>query len=162
MSEALNSLSSVEEDFAISETTKIDEISKPPLILIVEDNELNINTLASYLAAKKYRPIVAQDGAAAIEVAQNYHPDLVLMDIQMPGMDGLEEIARIREHAELSGTPIIALTVLALEGDREKCLAAGANEYLTKPVKLRQLNETIQQFLDSALDSGYAYSDFLI
>lgn len=158
----LNPLSSVEEDFAISSATKIDEISKPPLILIVEDNELNITTLASYLTAKKYRPIVAQDGAAAIELAQNYHPDIILMDIQMPGMDGLEAIARIREHAELSATPIIALTALALEGDREKCLAAGANEYLTKPVKLRQLNETIQQFLDSALDSGYAYSDFLI
>jgi signal transduction histidine kinase/ActR/RegA family two-component response regulator len=118
-----------------------------PLILIVEDNEMNINTISSYLMAKNYRPIVAQDGAAAIEMTQQYHPDLILMDIQMPGMDGLEAITRIRQYSDLKSIPIIALTALALEGDRERCLAAGANEYITKPVKLKQLKSAIRQLL---------------
>ncbi len=129
-------------------STIVETIPKPPLILIVEDNELNINTISSYLAAKGYRPIVAQDGQSAIDLTQKHHPDLILMDIQMPGMDGLEAIDRIRQHPELAAIPIIAITALAMEGDRDKCLSAGANDYLTKPVKLRQLNQTIQQLLN--------------
>ncbi|WP_373539782.1 response regulator [Chamaesiphon sp.] len=120
---------------------------KPPLILIVEDNELNINTISSYLAAKGYRPIVAQDGQSAIDLAQKHQPDLILMDIQMPGMDGLAAIVCIRQDPQLAEIPIIALTALAMEGDRDKCLSAGANDYLTKPVKLKQLNQSIQQWL---------------
>jgi signal transduction histidine kinase/CheY-like chemotaxis protein len=123
-----------------------------PLILIVEDNELNINTLFSYLSAKRYRPIVAQDGQSAIEMTQQFQPDLILMDIQMPGMDGLEAITRIRQQSELKLIPIIALTALAMEGDREKCLAAGANEYISKPIKLKQLNDTIQKILTAKID----------
>ena len=66
----------------------------------------------------------------------------------MPGMDGLEVISRIRQDPQLAEIPIIALTALAMEGDRDKCLSAGANDYLTKPVKLKQLNQTIQQWLN--------------
>ncbi|AFY91706.1 response regulator [Chamaesiphon minutus] len=130
----------------ISETI-VEEAIEPPLILIVEDNELNINTISSYLTVKGYRPIVAQDGESALKLAQKHCPDLILMDIQMPGMDGLEAISRIREHPQLTSIPIVALTALAMEGDRDKCLSAGANDYLTKPVKLKQLNQTIQQWL---------------
>jgi signal transduction histidine kinase/CheY-like chemotaxis protein len=139
-----------------------DEVPQPPLILIAEDNELNINTISSYLTAKGYRPIVAQDGESAIELTQKHLPDLILMDIQMPGMDGLEAISRIRQQPELEPIPIIALTALAMEGDREKCLAVGANEYLTKPVKLKQLNDIIQQFLVLQTSQASEYSDFLI
>ncbi len=128
--------------------TMIEEVLTPPLILIVEDNELNINTLSSYLTVKGYRPIVAGDGQSAIELTQKHHPDLILMDIQMPGMDGLEAISRIRQDPQLAEIPIIVLTALAMEGDRDKCLSAGANDYLTKPVKLKQLNQTIQQWLN--------------
>lgn len=127
--------------------TIVEELLEPPLILIVEDNELNINTISSYLTVKGYRPIVAQDGESALKLAQKHYPDLILMDIQMPGMDGLEAISRIREHPQLTKIPIVALTALAMEGDRDKCLSAGANDYLTKPVKLKQLNQTIQQWL---------------
>jgi CheY-like chemotaxis protein len=127
--------------------------SVPPSILIVEDNELNINTISSYLTVKGYHPIVANDGQSAIELAQKYHPDLILMDIQMPGMDGLAAISHIRQHPQLVEIPIIALTALAMEGDRQKCLNAGANDYLTKPVKLKQLHETIQQFLVAKIDN---------
>ena len=148
-------------DFTSRSGTIAEEIPKQPLILIVEDNELNINTISSYLTAKGYRPIVAQDGQSAIEMTELHHPDLILMDIQMPGMDGLEAISHIRQNPQLAEIPIIALTALAMEGDREKCLAAGANEYISKPVKLKQLNVTIKQFLTaSKTDISTALSNF--
>ncbi|ELS32582.1 MULTISPECIES: GAF domain-containing protein [Pseudanabaena] len=117
-----------------------------PLILIAEDNEANIITFSSYLSANGYRVIVAKDGQTAVDLVQSEHPDLVLMDIQMPGMDGLKAIEYIRQH-QLSNAPIIAVTALAMVGDRERCLAAGANDYLSKPVKLKKLAEVVQQFL---------------
>ena len=117
------------------------------LILLAEDNEANICTISSYLRAKGYRLILAKNGQEAIAQAQAKTPDLILMDIQMPGMDGLEAIQQIRRNPNLVETPIIALTALAMKGDREHCLAAGANDYLSKPVKLKQLANTIQQLL---------------
>jgi CheY-like chemotaxis protein len=134
----------------------IAEASSPAssaLILIVEDNVLNVNTIKSYLTAKGYRSIVANDGQAAIDQTQEHHPDLILMDIQMPGMDGLEAIVNIRKQPQLVKIPIIALTALAMDGDRERCLKAGANDYLTKPVKLKQLHATMQQLLTPKVES---------
>ena len=140
------------QDLTACSLTMVPDLPELPLILIVEDNELNINTISSYLTAKGYRPIVAGNGEAAIELTQKFRPDLILMDIQMPGMDGFEAIGCIRRQPELAKIPILALTALAMEGDRDKCLAAGANDYLTKPVKLKQLNATIQHFLSSKVD----------
>ncbi|MEI6429256.1 MAG: PAS domain S-box protein [Pseudanabaena sp. ELA607] len=116
----------------------------PKLILLVEDNLMIISTVSSYLKAKGYQIMVANNGVEAIEKAQTANPDVILMDIQMPGMDGLEAMQRIRANPELVKTPIIALTALAMEGDRERCLAAGANEYMSKPVKMKQLINTIE------------------
>jgi PAS domain S-box-containing protein len=116
-------------------------------ILIAEDNEANIITISSYLGVKGYQLLVARNGHEAIELAQSSLPNLILMDIQMPGMDGIEAIQKIRQNPELSSIPIIAITALAMKGDREKCLTAGANDYISKPIKLKQLNETIQHFL---------------
>jgi len=121
--------------------------SASPLILLAEDNEANIGTLSSYLTAKGYRLTFAKTGQEAIALAQSQRPDVILMDIQMPGMDGLHAIQQIRQDPDLENTPIIALTALAMEGDRDRCLAMGANDYLTKPVKLKQLTSTIQQLL---------------
>lgn len=118
-----------------------------PLILLAEDNEANIATFSSYLEAKGYRILLANDGQQVIDLAKAEHPDLILMDIQMPVIDGMEAIKQIRLDRNLVDIPIIALTALAMVGDREKCLAAGANEYLAKPVKLKQLATSIQQFL---------------
>ncbi len=118
-----------------------------PLILLAEDNEANISTISSYLRAKGYRLIVAKNGLEAIALTQSEHPDLILMDIQMPGMDGLEAMQQLRRDLKLVQVPIIALTALAMTGDRDRCLAAGANDYLSKPVKLKQLATTIQQLL---------------
>ena len=117
-----------------------------PLILLAEDNEGSIVMVSDYLLVRGYRVIVARNGAEAVERANAERPDLILMDIQMPGVHGLEAIRRIRVQAEQSEAtvPIIALTALAMPGDRERCLAAGANEYLSKPVSLRKLLQAIQ------------------
>jgi CheY-like chemotaxis protein len=121
-----------------------------PLILLAEDNEANIQTFSSYLTAINYRVIIARNGMKAIAQAKANLPDIILMDIQMPIMDGLEATKQIRLDPNLVNIPIIALTALAMEGDQERCLAAGANSYIAKPVKLRQLNLLIQQALGSA------------
>ncbi|MBD2358662.1 response regulator [Tolypothrix sp. FACHB-123] len=118
-----------------------------PLILLAEDNQANIDTMSGYLESRGYRLLLAKNGQQAIDFAQSQRPNLIVMDIQMPVMDGLEAMRRIREQPELLHVPIIALTALAMSGDRELCLAAGANEYLTKPVKLKQLAIAIQQLL---------------
>ena len=118
-----------------------------PLILLAEDNEANIGSLSSYLKAKGYRLMVAKNGQAAIDLAREESPDLILMDIQMPGVDGLTAIERIRQDPDMTQMPIIALTALTMEGDRERCLEAGANIYLSKPVKLKQLVLSMQKLL---------------
>jgi len=113
--------------------------AEQPLILLAEDNEDNINTIADYLLTRGCRVVVARNGGEAIERAREERPDVILMDVQMPGMDGLEATRRIRADAELAEVPIIALTALAMPDDRERCLKAGADEYLSKPVSLKQL-----------------------
>jgi len=117
------------------------------LILLAEDNEANATTFMSYLEAKGYRTIHALNGEMAIALIQAKSPDLVLMDIQMPVMDGLTAIAKIRTELELKDLPIIALTALAMDGDEEKCLTVGASSYLSKPVKLKELVTLIENYL---------------
>jgi PAS domain S-box-containing protein len=117
-----------------------------PLILIAEDNEANIVTISSYLEAKHYRIVIAKNGIEAIAIAKSDRPDLILMDIQMPVMDGLEAIAQIRLDPSFDNIPIIALTALTMEGDRERCLASGASDYLAKPIKLKILAQMIQRW----------------
>ncbi|BAY89104.1 MULTISPECIES: PAS domain S-box protein [unclassified Tolypothrix] len=119
-----------------------------PLILLVEDNEANVLTISSYLQAKGYKIILANNGQDAIALTKTRLPDLILMDIQMPGMDGIDAIKQIRLEQNFVNIPIIALTALAMPGDREKCLAAGANDYIPKPIKLNQLTTRIQKLLE--------------
>jgi signal transduction histidine kinase/ActR/RegA family two-component response regulator len=116
-----------------------------PLILLADDNESNIMTISSYLSAKNYRLVLARDGAEAIALTEINNPDLILMDVQMPVIDGLESIRRIRANPKFANTPIIAITALAMESDRQKCLDAGATEYISKPIKLKLLANSIQQ-----------------
>jgi PAS domain S-box-containing protein len=118
-----------------------------PLILLAEDNEENIAMIAEYLEVRGYRVEVARNGSDAITSIRQFQPALVLMDIQMPGMDGLEATRRIRADETIAHIPIIALTALAMEGDRERCLAAGVNEYMSKPVRLKALLELLKQYL---------------
>jgi CheY-like chemotaxis protein len=118
-----------------------------PLVLLAEDNEANIMTISSYLKAQNYQILSAQNGREAIEMVRSHQPALVLMDIQMPEMDGLTAIAQIRQDPDFQSLPIIALTALAMAGDQERCLQAGATAYLNKPVKLKQLANMIQELL---------------
>jgi len=125
-----------------------------PLILLAEDNLANIETMSVYLECRGYRVILANNGHEALAMMQQELPDVVVMDVQMPGMDGLEATRQIRAKPEFSHIPIIAVTALAMAEDRQKCLDAGANEYLSKPVKLKQLADTIHQFVSmKALNS---------
>jgi CheY-like chemotaxis protein len=112
--------------------------------LLAEDNETNLGVMSDYLSAMGYRVVAARDGHEAIRRAREEKPDVILMDIQMSGLDGLEAIRRIRTEVGLVKTPIIALTALAMPGDRERCLDAGANDYLSKPVGLRNLLSAIE------------------
>lgn len=118
-------------------------------ILIVDNNDNNVDAYCQYLQAKGFQVTVAKNGQEGIKLAATEKPDAILMDIQMPIIDGMEAIRRIRENLDLAKTPIIALTALTRTGDREKCLEAGANEYLTKPVKFKDLVFMIQQLLAS-------------
>ena len=103
--------------------------------------------LKDYLVFKGYCVELAADGETAIERAEGLHPDLIFMDIQMPGMDGLEAIRRIRLVPGLSAIPIVALTALAMPGDRDRTLEAGATEYVSKPASLDQLHRLIRSLL---------------
>ncbi|MCC6607199.1 MAG: response regulator [Anaerolineae bacterium] len=118
-----------------------------PLILLAEDNETNIQAIGEYLQEINYQVMVARNGGEALELAIDQKPDLILMDIQMPVLDGLTVTQRLRAMSEFEATPIVALTALAMPGDRERCLAAGANEYLAKPVSLKKLTGIMNQLL---------------
>jgi PAS domain S-box-containing protein len=122
----------------------------PPLILLAEDNEANIITISEYLAANGFRMRVARTGPEAVAMATRLKPDLMIMDIQLPEMDGLTAMGHIRRVAALRKRPIIALTALAMPGDRERCLAAGASEYLSKPVSLKALTAVVANLLKAA------------
>ncbi|MBD2667152.1 two-component hybrid sensor and regulator [Richelia sinica FACHB-800] len=139
---ALNlDINSKNNNFEIEDTSNenLKSAAIAPLILLAEDNEANIDTIGIYLQAKGYDLVIANNGLEALELANLHQPNLILMDIQMPVMDGLESIRQIRANPTLSHIPIIALTALAMPGDKEKCLNAGATDYLSKPVKLKNL-----------------------
>ena len=118
-----------------------------PRVLLVEDNESNLEMLSTYLRIKGCEVLAARTGASAITLAGDQGPDLILMDVQMPGMDGLETTRRLRMAPALRRTPIIALTALAMPGDRERCLEAGMDDYLSKPVGLKELYDTLTHWI---------------
>jgi signal transduction histidine kinase len=126
--------------------------SQPATILLVDDSESSIAPTRDYLTACGCRVIVARNGLEGVEQTRQRRPDLVLMDIQMPEMNGLEAIRQIRSDdvPNVARIPIIALTALAMPGDRERCTEAGANAYLSKPVSLRALAQLIADQLEHA------------
>jgi PAS domain S-box-containing protein len=116
-------------------------------VLLAEDHEANSAMLTSALQSRGYEVIHVRDGVEALAVAREVHPDIILMDIQMPNLDGLEATRQIRADAMLGGIPVIALTALTMPGDREQCLHAGVSDYLGKPVSIKVLLKTIEQHL---------------
>jgi two-component system cell cycle response regulator DivK len=118
-----------------------------PKILLVEDNEMNRDMLSRRLLKAGFEMVIAVDGERAIDLARSEAPDLILMDISLPGLDGWEATRRLKARPETRSIPIIALTAHAMAGDREKSLAAGCNDYDTKPIDFRRLVEKIQGLL---------------
>jgi two-component system cell cycle response regulator DivK len=127
---------------------------KQPVILMIEDNEQN-RYLATFLLQKQgYRVVSAPDGQIGIDAARHLLPDLILLDIQLPGMDGYAVARALREIQDLRATPIIAVTSYAMVGDREKCLAAGCNGYIEKPINPETFAAEIGNFLSVSSEAN--------
>lgn len=116
-------------------------------ILLVEDHQVTIEVMRKELEVFGYEVAVAKNGLEAIEKARSIQPDLIVMDIAMPKVDGLEAAARIRNNPETQTIPILAATARIKEADREKCLASGCDEYLIKPFTYTELDEVIKKLL---------------
>ncbi len=123
-------------------------------ILLVEDNEMNRDMLARRLARRGYELIVAVDGKQGYALAQSERPDLILMDMSLPIMDGWEVTRRLKAASETRSIPVIALTAHAMAGDREKALAAGCDDYDTKPVEFPRLLGKIKTMLDNRSEAN--------
>jgi CheY-like chemotaxis protein len=118
-------------------------------ILLVEDNEMNRDMLSRRLERKAFEVIIAVDGQAGVNMATSESPDLILMDLSLPVIDGWEATRRIKADPATQSIPVIALTAHAMAGDEQKALAAGCDDYDTKPVNLQRLLDKIDSLLDS-------------
>lgn len=119
-------------------------------ILLVEDNEFNRKIVRDLLARQPYELLEAHDGAAGVEMARRDKPDLIVMDVQLPKLSGLEATRAIRADPETATIPIVVVTSFALSGDEQKALDAGASAYLAKPYSPRQLLDTIRKMAGDA------------
>jgi len=118
-----------------------------PKILLVEDNEMNRDMLSRRLQRKGYRVVMAHDGEQALVLAGSEDPDLILMDISLPKMDGWEVTRLLKSNSKTKGIPVIALTAHALSTDRQKAFEIGCDDYDTKPVEFGRLSEKIEHLL---------------
>jgi len=116
-------------------------------VLVVEDNDRNMKLFRDVLQATGYRTLEALTGVAAVALAAQHRPDLVLMDIQLPDIDGVEALLRLRADERTASIPVVALTAQAMHGDREKFLAAGFDGYLSKPVNVAELLATVASYV---------------
>jgi CheY-like chemotaxis protein len=118
-------------------------------ILLVEDNEMNRDMLSRRLLRKGFEVVIAEDGQAGIDMAGSESPDLILMDLSLPIVDGWEATRQIKGNPDTAQTPVIALTAHAMQGDEEKALEAGCDDYDTKPVNFKRLMEKIVKYVDA-------------
>jgi CheY-like chemotaxis protein len=119
-------------------------------VLLVEDNEMNRDMLSRRLQRKGFEVAIAVDGQAGVDMATSENPDIILMDLSLPVMDGWEATRRIKSDGTISAIPVIALTAHAMHGDEEKALEAGCDDYDTKPVNFKRLLEKMQKLLDGS------------
>lgn len=117
--------------------------------LIVEDNELNMKLFHDLLEAQGYNTLQTKDGREALQLAREHHPDLILMDIQLPEVSGLEVTKWIKEDDKLRDIPVIAVTAFAMKGDEEKIRQGGCEAYIAKPISVSEFLETVQKFIDA-------------
>ncbi|GIO16084.1 response regulator [Cohnella xylanilytica] len=123
-------------------------------VLLVEDNELNRDMLSRRLTRKGYRILSAEDGEQGVEIARRERPDLILMDMSLPVLDGWEATRRLKASEETRKIPVIALTAHAMTGDAERAYAAGCDDFDTKPVELERLLGKMQSALSNNLEDG--------
>ena len=119
-------------------------------ILIVEDNQTNAQLLKDVLVIKCYEVNIVTNGDDALASMEKFKPDLVLMDVQLPGMDGYEVTRKRRENPQTKELPIIAVTAYALKGDREKAMKAGCDGYMSKPINTRELPKMVERLIGKA------------
>ena len=119
-------------------------------VLVVEDNEKNMKLFRDVLHAAGYRTLEATTGGQAVELATAHAPDLVLMDIQLPDFDGVEALGRLKADERTASLPVLALTAQAMEGDRERFLAAGFDGYLSKPVNIADFVATVKRYCEGS------------
>ena len=117
-------------------------------ILIVEDNELNMKLFHDLLDAHGYRVLEARTGPEALQIVSENRPDLILMDIQLPEVSGLEVTQKIKSNEELVDIPIIAVTAFAMKGDEERIRAGGCEDYIAKPISVSSFLEKVKRYLD--------------
>ncbi|WP_298725460.1 response regulator [uncultured Ferrovibrio sp.] len=117
-------------------------------VLIVEDNELNMKLFHDLLDAHGYKTLQTKDGMEALAMVREHRPDLILMDIQLPEVSGLEVIKWIKEDDNLRSIPVVAVTAFAMKGDEEKMREGGCDAYIAKPISVGKFIETVKQFLD--------------
>ena len=117
-------------------------------VLVVEDNDKNMKLFRDVLQATGYETLEATTGEDAVELATTHEPALVLMDVQLPGISGIEALARLRGDERTASTPVLALTAQAMDGDRERFLASGFDGYLSKPVDVLELIRTVREHCD--------------
>jgi two-component system cell cycle response regulator DivK len=119
-------------------------------VLIVEDNELNMKLFNDLLEANGYATLQSRNGMAAVELARKHKPHLILMDIQLPEVSGLEVTAWLKQDEALKHIPVVAITAFAMKGDEEKIRARGCEAYLSKPISVRTFLETVKTFAGDA------------
>lgn len=119
-------------------------------VLIVEDNELNMKLFSDLLEAHGYKTLKTANGIEAIEIARDKHPDLILMDIQLPEVSGLEVTKWLKEDDELKAIPVVAVTAFAMKGDEQRIREGGCEAYLSKPISVSKFLETVRNYVGAA------------
>ncbi len=119
-------------------------------VMIVEDNELNMKLFNDLLESQGYETIQTANGMEALDLARAHHPDLILMDIQLPEVSGLEVTKWLKEDEELRNIPVVAVTAFAMKGDEERILAGGCEGYISKPISVPHFLETIASYIGKA------------
>jgi len=123
-------------------------------VLVVDDHELNLKLAREILTAHGYEVVAASSGEEGITLARQRRPALILLDMQLPDIDGLEVLRRLRSVPETKDLPVVALTAQAMAGDRDRFLAAGCNGYIQKPISLRTFSQQVEQFFAASGQEG--------
>lgn len=135
---------------AIETTSRTKEVPQQKTILIVEDNDLNMKLFHDLLEAHGYRILQTKDGMESLKLARQHRPDLILMDIQLPEVSGLEVTKWLKEDDELKSIPVIAVTAFAMKGDEERIREGGCEAYISKPISVAMFLDTVRQFIGAA------------